>query len=119
LTSVGRVPYWILTAYQHCKWTATVAIFDKDNNAVDLSGKTLSLVAWVDGTPATSVFELRSDVASPEITIGGTDSNQVTISAADTRTATARTLKWRLYNTTDDLAMADGEVRIEAGPSAS
>jgi hypothetical protein len=115
----GRVPYWILAAYQHCKWQATLAIFDKDNDAVDLGGKTLSLVAWATSDPTTAVFELRSDGTSPELTISGASNNQITISAADSRTETARTLKWRIYNTTDDIAVADGEVRIEAGPSAT
>jgi hypothetical protein len=119
LTAAGRVPYWILQAYQHCKWTATLAIFDRDNNPVDLSAKTLSLVAWLPNTPTTAVFELRTDDASPEIAVGGVNGNQVSINALDTRTATALTLKWRLYNTTDDLAVADGEVRVEAGPSAT
>lgn len=113
--NTGRLSPIYLTAYQHCQIEATILVVDHEGNAVDLTGKTLSLVAWDADAPTVAVFELRSDGASPELTIGGASSNQVTIDGSDTHTATARELQWRLYNVTDDRALASGKLTIVEG----
>lgn len=113
--NTGRLSPIYLTAYQHCQIEATILVVDHEGNALDLTGKTLSLVAWDADAPTVAVFELRSDGASPELTIGGASSNQVTIDGSDTHTATARELQWRLYNVTDDRALASGKLTIVEG----
>jgi hypothetical protein len=111
----GRLSPTYLTAYQGCRIQALLAIRDRDGNPVDLSGKTLSLVAWAKSASPTAAWTLRSDGDNPELTIGGTDSNQVTIDGSDTHTATAAQYEWRLYDVAADVALATGVLRIEPG----
>lgn len=104
-----------LTAYQYCKILASFAVTDASDDPVDLSGKSLSLVAWPSNAPATAGFELLNTGTSPALTVSGDDNNQVNIDAAATNTATAGDFDWTLYDMTNDIALANGTLRIIAG----
>jgi hypothetical protein len=111
----GRISPTYLTAYQDCQIIATITVVDSAGTAIDLSGKDISLVAWPTGDPAGTGFELLSTGANPELTIGGTSHNIISIAGAATHTATAGQFDYRIYNTTDDIALVDGVLSIVSG----
>jgi len=113
--ATGRFTPVYITAYQYTKINAVLAIFDADDQPVNLSGKTIALCAWDKDDTATTVITMRSDGAEPELSIGGDDNNQVTIAGGVTHTASACQLDWRLYDLTDSTSLATGVLNIEEG----
>jgi len=111
----GRLAALTITAYQHTKINATISITDSDGDPVDLSAKSLALIAWHKDTPATTVLTMLSEGVGAELSVGGDDNNQVTIAGGVAHTATAQHLDWRLYNLTDVTAVATGVLKIEEG----
>jgi len=107
-----------LTVWQKAKGVWTIALFDAEGEPVNLFGHDLAFVAWLESNPATAVIELKNYNTKTDLTIGGGDNNQVTITCPDTDTATARVLQWLLRDMTDDASLARGKLTIHAAADA-
>lgn len=116
-SSSGRIDPASLTGYQHTKLKFTRIILDSDDSPIDLSAVTVLFKAWDKDDPATVLIAMTSAGGSPELTIGGDDSNEVTANGAVTHTATARQLDWGLYDGDDPVALDWGVLKIEEGPA--
>lgn len=101
-------------------------IVDSAGAAVNLSGKTLRLVAYyltADGSApsapnltdetVTAVFkyELTSGLA-----LSGSGNNVITVTHSATNTATPASMQYRLWNVTDKILLATGKLNIVQGP---
>jgi hypothetical protein len=97
-------------------WT----IVDATGAAVDLSAKTVRLVAYkvTDAVDADSIFDdvlagsFKYESPSDGITVGGAGSNQVTVQHSSTKTAVAGDYLYVLWNVTDRLVLAKGKMPI-------
>jgi hypothetical protein len=118
----GRIDPTYLTAYQHCRLRAAVAVVDADDVPIDLAGKTLSLVAWPVGEPETAGFALSSEGDSPALSYSGdTDSTLVIDAAASTFNAAGQ-YDYRIYDATSTqnlVPLVSGVIKVEAGRAPS
>jgi hypothetical protein len=116
----GRIEPTYLTGYQDCRLRAMIAVFDADDEAVDLGGMSLSLVAWPEGDPSTKGFELLSTGTDVSLTITGDDSNTIAIDGSADNFATAGQYDYRVYDVSDadePVALVVGVIKIEEGRS--
>lgn len=97
-------------AYQDSGFTHVFAIVDRNGDPVDLSGKSIVYTAY--RTLGTTDFQLTT--ADGEITVGGADNNQVTVTSDNSNTGTAGEYKFNLRNMTDDTMLARGTLLIAA-----
>ena len=111
LTS-GRVQQLDLEAHQFASLGSyEFTVTDYTGAAVDLSAKTVKLVAFdKTATPGAYLFLVTG-------TISGASSNIVTISQDNTNTQTARKVRYMLWNTTDNKVYAEGTINIKPSPS--
>lgn len=86
----------------------TVAITDSAGSAVDLSGKTLQVII---DSPRPSHGDVQV-IANANITVSGASSNQVTFTNSAAVTASARTLRWALRDTSNNEVLGRGQVRV-------
>lgn len=86
----------------------TVAITDSAGSAVNLTGKTLQVVI---DSPRPSHGDVQV-IANANITISGASSNQVTFTNSAAVTASARTLRWALRDTSNNKVLGRGQVRV-------
>ncbi len=94
-------------------------VVDANNAPIDLSAKTVRLVAYVDnaGDPDNPFDDTVSAVFKYEtggngITIGGTGNNVVTVKHSAANAGTVRDLRYMLWNVTDKLVLATGKLPI-------
>jgi hypothetical protein len=98
-------------------WT----IVDGTGAPVDLTGKTLRLVAYTvaDADAITDPFAapvaaaFKYETGGDGITLGGTGHNVVSVTHDQTKTATAGTYRYWLLNPTDRLPLARGKLPIQ------
>jgi len=94
----------------HFEWQRKAAVSCSLEALSNQTGKAHALIARVPGG-STTAFSLTT--AGGQISASGTT---ITISATDSVTATAGYYEYRLWNTTDDLVIAEGTIRISDGP---
>lgn len=111
LTS-GRVQNLDLEAHQYTVLGDYIfTVTDSTGAAVNLSGKTVKLVAFSRGpTPGAALISLTG-------TVSGASHNIVTISGSASNTATARKLNYLIWNTTDNVIYMEGTLDIKPSPS--
>ena len=118
-TIASRFTSPLLTLVQHedidyGPWVIT----DTDGNPVDLSGLALALVVY--DLEGDADEEWRLTTGDSEITVGGVDNNQVTLTDDDTHTGTACRWGYTLWDTDNGAPIQRGILAIErsAGPTA-
>ncbi len=109
-SSQGAVDEFNLTAYQYA--VLGPFVFTASNSQ---QGDDHVMTCYTVEAPATIVFEIPTG----NITVSGSGFTTITVSQDDTNTATARTLKYILRNTTDDTVIATGALCIEENPDVS
>lgn len=87
-----------------------ITVLDANLDPIDLSGKNLKLVMTCNRDTAIA-FKLVSGVGG-QLTVGGTDSNQVTVDGDSTYTQTAGDFTWNLRDADTDFGYAWGTWRI-------
>lgn len=88
-----------------------------DGAPVDLSEAAVVLTAYPPDDTSTQSWELTSD--DSEITVSGTDNNQITLDDDDTNTGTAGTWRYVLRNQTADTVLACGSILIRESSDVS
>jgi hypothetical protein len=112
--SAGEVTGTSLIAYQNQTITYTFGIVDSNGDPVDLSTKAVAFYAALKGSQNTPIITRDSD--GNGITIGGNDGNSVAVALTDTHTASIANYVYSLWNTTDDMPLAKGQLSIQAIP---
>lgn len=84
------------------------SITDANEDPVDLSGKTIRCV-WYDSNEITHTTK---QTGGSGITISGDDNNVVTMTYTTTDTATPKSLRYNLWNITDNLLLQYGNLTI-------
>lgn len=115
--SAGEVSSSELTAYQFAGFSYVFTVTDDDGNAIDLSGKSLAFVAFEPGDSTDVKWTLTS--GGGEIGVSGANNNIVTVSGTDACTQTAGRVGFILRNTTDDTALAVGNLTVEVAGDVS
>lgn len=85
--------------------TKTFTITDKDGEPVNLSGKSISFVAWKQNDEE-ALWKIS------DCTVGGDDNNVVIASQDDANTGTAGIFRYTLWNETDDAVLVTGRLEI-------
>ena len=98
---------YFLTCGQHAGKTWTLGVYDREENPVNLSGKTVKVGVRRPSAPDTAVATLAC-------TVSGANNNQVTFSITDATTTMAEVLEYRMRNTTDDTDLIKGTITIES-----
>lgn len=120
--SDGAVSDSDVVFYQHAALKAPTAaaatwtIVDSNGTAVSLSGKDLVFQCW-DYTSTTVLWHYHTGTAN--LSVGGTSSNVVSLTADHTNTATAGTYRYTIINTTDDVVIARGKLTVVEERAAS
>ena len=105
-------------------WTIT----DGNGAAVNLSGKTIRLVAYLTTSAGDNVDSVIDDTIAASfqyatsgdgITVGGADNNQITLVHSITKTATPGDFRYMLWNITDNTLLAKGKMPIEPSVKGS
>jgi hypothetical protein len=113
LTS-GQVQSLNLVAHQFAalgSYQFTVVDSQTPPEPVDLSGKTIKLVAFdKTPTPAAALFIVTA-------TVGGADNNVITISDGTTNTQTAGKFNYQVWNVTDHKVYFEGAIDIKPSPT--
>lgn len=110
--SAGAVSENSITQYRNAAFGPYVfTIVDDEDTPVDLSDCDLSFVVYDFTDPDTALWTLTS--ADGDVTAGGANDNQVTVSDDDMNTGTAGIYRYVLWDTTNDLVRARGTLTIE------
>jgi hypothetical protein len=110
--SSGQVVSDNITHYQFDKFgPKQFTIQDEADDPIDVSGCDLVFLVYAIGRPGTVLWSLSS--ADGEITVGGTDNNQVVVLATDDAdTDTPGVFRYKLQDTTTDRTLARGVLTI-------
>ncbi len=100
---------YFLTCGQHAGKTWTLGVYDREENPVNLSGKTVKVAAWRSSSPSTIVVSMIG-------TVGGVNNNQVAFSITGANTTLAEVYQYRMRNTTDDTDLLEGTITIAPAP---
>ncbi len=114
--STGEVTGSSLVAYQNQDITYSFGIVDANEDAVNLSGKTLAFYASMPATQNTPT--ITRGTGGNGITISGTSNSTVNVSLIDTHTANLASFTYGLWNITDDMPLARGTLEILAIPQS-
>jgi hypothetical protein len=109
--SAGEVSDGSITVYQFAAFGPfTFTIIDDDENAVVLTGKSISFVVY--DLKGTWLWQIDN------CGVSGTGHNIVTVSGGDTHTQSIYTARYVLRDTTDDTVLARGSLKVERDADA-
>lgn len=113
-TPTGVVTSSPITVYQNSAQSVPITVTDAAGNAVNLSGKTLKFNVYDETDPQSIKFSYSTTASS--ITISGASNNVATVQFSATDTAGFGSFKYILWNTTNNVVLANAALQIKEVP---
>jgi len=105
----GEVSEQEITQYVDTSDTMTIAVYDSDDNPIDLSGVTeLRFVVFTDDDDRTNIYTLTQ----ADMSITGASNNQVAITYDEADTASEGTYRWNLRDEDQPRLLGHGTLKI-------